>query len=182
MSDEDFEPTVGARGVSFENRIAIAALITAVVVLLTASVLFVFEQWQSEARIQRRNETALTQMLAVQLAPFEFRGDIPGVQWTLKALEQAPNVQAAYVYDAHGREIARFDAADRRPLAAKSLVRTQAALTYMGKPTGVVVVSSKPIALGSILPRYLAVCAGLFFAATGLALFMGRWLAGRVGD
>ena len=182
MSDEDFEPTVGARGVSFENRIAIAALITAVVVLLTASVLFVFEQWQSEARMQRRNETALTQMLAMQLAPFEFRGDIPGVQWTLKALEQAPNVQAAYVYDAQGRETAHFNAAGERQLSAKPAIRTQAALTYLGRPTGAVVVSSKPIELGAILPRYLAVCAGLFFAATALALFMGRWLAGRVID
>ncbi|HEX4097074.1 MAG TPA: ATP-binding protein, partial [Caulobacteraceae bacterium] len=32
------------------------------------------------------------------------------------------------------------------------------------------------------MPRYLSVCAALFFAATGLALFMGRWLAGRVVD
>ena len=39
---------------------------------------------------------------------------------------------------------------------------------------------SAGVELGSILPRYLAVCAALFFAATGLALFMGRWLAGRV--
>ena len=43
-------------------------------------------------------------------------------------------------------------------------------------------VTSKPIALSAILPRYLAVCSGLFFAAAGLALFMGRWLAGRVID
>ena len=48
MTDEDFKPAVGARGVSFENRIAITALVTAVVVLVPmASVLFVLEQWRA---------------------------------------------------------------------------------------------------------------------------------------
>jgi signal transduction histidine kinase/ActR/RegA family two-component response regulator len=182
MSEEDFEPTVGARGVSFENRIAIAALITAVVVLLTASVLFVFEQWQAEARSQRKSDAVLAQVLAEQLAPLEFRGDGPGVHWTLKALEQAPDVRAAYVYDAHGRETARFVADVDHWRPAERTIHAEAMLKYQGRPAGAVVVSSRPIELGAILPRYLAVCCGLFFAATALALFMGRWLAGRVID
>ena len=41
-------------------------------------------------------------------------------------------------------------------------------------------VTAKSAGLDVILPGYLAVCGALFFFATGLALFMGRWLAGRV--
>ena len=48
MNDQQTGPSVGARGISFENRIAVASLVTAVVVLLTASALFIFEQWQTQ--------------------------------------------------------------------------------------------------------------------------------------
>jgi signal transduction histidine kinase/ActR/RegA family two-component response regulator len=57
---------------------------------------------------------------------------------------------------------------------------TRARLTAGGQSLGELVVSSRAFDRASIVPRYLAVCGALFFAATGLALFMGRWLAGLV--
>jgi hypothetical protein len=50
MSRQEAGSSVGARGVSFENRIAISALVTAVVVLFTASGLFIVEQWPRRSR------------------------------------------------------------------------------------------------------------------------------------
>ena len=50
MSEEDTGSVVGARGLSFENRIAISSLVTAVVVLIAATGLFMLEQYQAEQR------------------------------------------------------------------------------------------------------------------------------------
>ena len=75
MSRQEAGSSVGARGVSFENRIAISALVTAVVVLVTASALFIVEQWQSGQIDLRRNQSTLTQVVANQLATAVARGD-----------------------------------------------------------------------------------------------------------
>ena len=67
--DQASGPSVGARGISFENRIAIASLVTAVVVLLTASTLFIFEQWQAQRTDLLHDQISLTQVMATEIAP-----------------------------------------------------------------------------------------------------------------
>ena len=183
MSEQASAPSVGARGISFENRITIAALITAVVVLLTASGLFVLEQWQAERSTLSRGQSTLTRIVATAVAPAAARGDARSVRQTLTILTEAHVIQSAYALDDRGRLLARYDAsAGAKAVPTADLSRSTAPLIAAGRPVGELVLMATPVRLATILPRYLAVCGALFFAATGLALFMGRWLAGRVVD
>ncbi|MDR3514158.1 MAG: ATP-binding protein [Caulobacteraceae bacterium] len=179
MSEQDTGPTVGARGISFENRIAISALVTAVVVLLTASGLFILEQWQAERHDLKRQETALASVVGSSLAPFAAANDAAGAQRILASLADAPSVRAATLIDAQGRVVARYRSDGG---ASGSPIALNTPLTLGGRPVGGLTIEATGADLDNILPRYLAVCAALFFAAAGLALFMGRWLAGRVMD
>jgi two-component system, sensor histidine kinase len=175
MSRQEAGSSVGARGVSFENRIAITALVTAVVVLFTASALFIVEQWQSGQLDLKRNQSTLTQIVADQLATAVARGDLAAQQKMLKELVASPEVHAVTLFDAQGRRALQAkDPAGGEP-ANPSYFDTRATLSDSGRPIGELVVSSRAFDRASIIPRYLAVCGALFFAATGLALFMGRW-------
>jgi len=174
-------PSVGARGISFENRIAIASLVTAVVVLLAASTLFIFEQWQAQRTDLTHDQTALTQVMASELAPAAARGDAATAQVVLSKLSAWPGIQSAVVLDTTGRPLARFEQPHRgAPASPDALVRSRLPVSLNHQSVGTLEVAALPAGLTAILPRYLAVCGALFFAATGLALFMGRWLAGRV--
>jgi signal transduction histidine kinase/ActR/RegA family two-component response regulator len=179
MDEQESGPTVGARGISFENRIAISALVTAIVVLLTASALFIFEQWQAERRDLNHNASALVQVIAAGVTPFAASQDSPGAERVLASLAGSRVLRAAEVTDPHGHLLARYRASAQRGGGSKVL---STPLTLDGHAVGALTVQVAGADLAAILPRYLAVCAALFFAATGLALFMGRWLAGRVMD
>jgi signal transduction histidine kinase len=182
ISEQASGPSIGARGISFENRIAIASLVTAVVVLLTASALFIFEQWQAQRADLLHDQIGLTEVIAKEIAPAAAVSDARGAQQILATLAASPGIQSASLADGRGIPLARFDA--RRPGGAKvpeaRLVRSSLPVTLGPRRVGVLEVTSESAGLDAILPRYLAVCGALFFAATGLALFMGRWLAVRV--
>jgi signal transduction histidine kinase/CheY-like chemotaxis protein len=181
MSDQLSGPSVGARGISFENRIAIASLVTAVVVLLTASALFIFEQWQAQRTDQMHDQVTLTQVMATEIAPAAARGDAQAAGHVLATLSASPGIEYARLLDIRGRLLARFDAQrGGAPVAQDRLTRSSLPVSLDHRQLGVLEVASRSASLAAILPRYLAVCGALFFAATGLALFMGRWLAGRV--
>ena len=180
MSRQEAGSSVGARGVSFENRIAISALVTAVVVLFTASGLFIVEQWQSGQVDQKRNQASLAQIVADPLATAIARGDVPAEQKMLNDMVASPEVHSVVVYDTAGRRTLQANDPPAANPAGTRYFETRAALTAGGRNLGQMVVSSRAFDRASIIPRYLAVCGALFFAATGLALFMGRWLAGLV--
>jgi signal transduction histidine kinase/AmiR/NasT family two-component response regulator len=173
---------VGARGISFENRIAIASLVTAVVVLLTASALFIFEQWQAQRTDLLRAQVALTRVMATEVAPAAARGDARTAAEVLGTLAASPDdIQSAVLIDAAGKPLARYHTTHAAKTGADGdLVRSSLPVKLGERPVGALEVTSRSVGLGAILPRYLAVCGALFFAATGLALFMGRWLAVRV--
>jgi signal transduction histidine kinase/ActR/RegA family two-component response regulator len=180
MSRQEAGSSVGARGVSFENRIAISALVTAVVVLVTASGLFIIEQWQSGQIDLKRNQAALTRIVGHQLAAAVARGDAAAEQTMLKDLVASPEVHAAVVLNAEGHPAMVVNDPAGADTAGPAYFQSRAALVDGGRNLGELVVSSRSFDRASIVPRYLAVCGALFFAATGLALFMGRWLAGLV--
>ena len=98
----------------------------------------------------------------------------------LSELVASPTVRSADLLDIRGHSILRLaDAPEANP-AGSAFFETRAPVAFNGQRIGDLVVSSRSFDRASILPRYLAVCGALFFAATGLALFMGRWLAGLV--
>ena len=183
MSEEDTGSVVGARGLSFENRIAISSLVTAIVVLLAATGLFMLEQWQAEQRDLRHSQAAIASVIASEIAPDVARGDIRAAQSTLASLVANPEVRAADIVDPAGRSLVHIvEPTDSAPTRGENYFDTREPISAGDRHLGDLVVSSRAISLASILPRYLAVCAALFFATAGLALFMGRWLAGLVID
>jgi len=183
MHEEDRGPTIGARGVTFETRIAIAALLTAVAVLVTASGLFIFEQWQAERRNLSNDQAVLTQMLAGELAPVLSSNDPAAARRALWSVQAPPQLRAVLL-DAKGRPLARLGAPFSMIEGDDDLIRSSTPIPTIGVSGATagdtLVVAGAAPDIVKILPRYLAVCGALFFAATGLALFMGRWLAGRV--
>src|ERR1700750_269197 len=106
MDEQESGPTVGARGISFENRIAITALVTAIVVLLTASAMFILEQWQAEQRDLKHQQAPLAQRVPVSVPPIAATGDAASVQRVLSILATAPSVRSAEVTDPAGHVLA----------------------------------------------------------------------------
>ena len=178
MGEDETSAVVGARGLSFENRIAISSLVTAIVVLVAATALFLVEQYQAERRDLRRGQTELAEVMASELAPSIGWGDKGATHTMLASLVQAPEITAAEVIDAQGHIVAQVSEAGGKSDPASFTLREP--LVNGGHKVGELVMTTKQVGLGAILPRYLAVCAALFFATAGLALFMGRWLAGLV--
>ena len=178
MGEDETSAVIGARGLSFENRIAISSLVTAVVVLIAATGLFMLEQYQAEQRDLRRGQTELAEVMASELALPMATRDRAGVHALLSTLVSAPEVIAAEVVDPQGHILSRV--VEQGVVADSRAFTVHEPLVSAGRPMGDLVMTSKQVGLGAILPRYLAVCAALFFATAGLALFMGRWLAGLV--
>jgi len=181
MNEDDTGSIVGARGLSFENRIAISSLVTAVVVLIAATGLFMLEQWQAEQRDLHRNQATIASVIASEIAPVVAHGDAAATRAMLAPLVAKPDIRAADVVDPAGRTLVHIlEPSGSGQTKDVSYFETREPMAIDGRRLGDLVVTSRAISLWSILPRYLAVCAALFFATAGLALFMGRWLAGLV--
>jgi len=178
MGEDETSAVVGARGLSFENRIAISSLVTAVVVLIAATGLFVLEQYQAEQRDLRRGQSELAEVMAAELAPPMAVQDRGAIGRMLVTLVASPEVTAAEVVDPQGHAVARV--AEPGSINDSHSFTLREPLVRDGRKVGELVMTSRQVGIGAILPRYLAVCAALFFATAGLALFMGRWLAGLV--
>jgi signal transduction histidine kinase/AmiR/NasT family two-component response regulator len=168
------------KGLSFQRRIAVVALLTSVAVLLAACLLFLFEQWRIEREQLSQSQAALAQVMADNLAGPLSSGDFSTVQDRLTHINAAQRVRSAYVVGPNGMRVANFI---RKPLdkaQGSGLVRIEAPIQAQGRKIGQLVVMSRPDGMASILPRFVALGGGLFFAATGLALFTGRWLAAQI--
>jgi two-component system, sensor histidine kinase len=171
---------VGApmKGLSFQNRIAVVALITAVSVLIAATGVFVLQEWRTEHDRLVQHETTLARVMASRLAPA--MADAKEANLRLQSFAEAPKIRSATLRDAAGRPIAAYVTADRRNFATTDPVEVSTPIMSRGRKAGelVLVASSEPFT--AMLPRLVALGGSLFFVAAGLALFTGRWLAARV--
>src|SRR6201999_3123580 len=62
------------------------------------------------------------------------------------------------------------------------VLQVRAPVLSNGQQLGEIVVMSEGSSLIAIVARYISAAAALFFAATGLALFVAKWLAARVTE
>ena len=190
MTDSQVKAEVQPRPVSLQGRIAGAALITTVTVLLVACCVFIFEQWRAERAGQLRHQQELAQTLAVRLSPILEEDRRPFAEAVIDSLVAVPSIRSGELTGPSGRIIARFDRHSvpgprqdaSSPVGVELLLQTRIPILSGDRLLGNLTIASTPPTLNSILPRYLAVCGALFFAATGVALFLGRWLAGRVTE
>jgi signal transduction histidine kinase/AmiR/NasT family two-component response regulator len=98
----------------------------------------------------------------------------------LKGLEISPRVLDAALLDPQRHIIARYTTSDGARLSGGRALESRTPVVGHGRPLGVLVLHGDLEAVGSFLPRYLALAGALFFAATALSLFIGRLLAKRV--
>ena len=168
---------------SFQSRIAGMALLTAVSVLLAASAVFILQQWMSERVVLRRHQTLVARMIAEQAAQLADNNDPRWAADALAALAQTPNVGGAYLFAPGGKLLSAYGQDRGEPRLSASdqhYLEARAPIVRGGKPAGEVVILSEGSSLSSIIARYFSAASALFFAATGLALFVAKWLAGRV--
>ena len=163
---------------SLQMRVAAAALGVAACVLTLASVLFFFEQWGADAAEVRHSQAALAAVVARQAAPAV--ADPAAARRLLAAFDHASGVRRAFLFDAAGRPVAGYDGLGPGRAGGR-VVETRVPVPGPdGRPVGALALYAEPDHLARTLPRYFAVCAALFFAATGVALFLGRVLAARL--
>ena len=167
-----------SRGLSFQSRIAVVALVTAVAVLMAACLLFMLQQYRTERAHLLQNETILAEVAARDIASAMSTRDRDRMDAGLEALKADPRIHSAALRDSSGRILAQFQRADSASVAAE--VKVAAPIVSGGVRRGVLDLSIRPEGFGVLLPRFLAMGGALFFVAAGLALFMGRWLAGRL--
>ncbi len=165
------------KGLSFQSRIAVVALITAVAVLMAACLLFMLEQWRTERSHFIQNQRVLAQVASHETGE-ELISDPADIGINLRSIMADPHLISAAVYDLKGRVIAQVNRA--RPLAQGEVVKVEAPVFTDHVRVGTIRLTSQAEGLQALLPRFVSMGGALFFIAAGLALFMGRWLAGRL--
>jgi signal transduction histidine kinase/CheY-like chemotaxis protein len=168
---------------SFQSRIAGMALLTAVSVLLAAAAVFILQQWVSERMTLRHHQAAISQVIAAQAGRLADDGDSHWAEHALAPLSKTPNIGGAYIFASDGKMLAAYGEtpnAAEPDAADEHVLQVRAPVIVGGKPAGTLVLMSDGASLGAIVARYFSAAAALFFAATGLALFVAKWLAGRV--
>ena len=170
-------------GISFQSRITAVAMITAVAVLLAACAAFVAEQWRADRVHEVSEQTLLAETLARGGSMRQaFTGQAPPAQMMKRLRDMQPKFTAGFMLDLQGRVIAHDGAPDQATALAIAPIVAKVPVVINGRTYGSFVTYTRTASVWTILPRYLALTAALFFAATGLALFLGRWLAGRVTE
>ena len=169
-------------GLTFQTRIAVVALVTAVAVLMAACLLFMLEQWRTERAHFIQNQTIAAKVMAEDVGADIDRGRAE-VRTDLDSLTTDPRIRSAAYLDVHGRPLVVVvspRSGNTANAAAGEEVATQAPVMSRGVRTGAVVIRSEAEGMSALLPRFISLGGALFFVAAGLALFMGRWLAGRL--
>jgi len=92
-------------GISFEERIATAAMITALGVLLAACLVFSLTQWQAEARLSREARTTVAQLIAKEIAVPLSEGNLAALRQTLKGVASVEGVKKVVIIDPQGRPL-----------------------------------------------------------------------------
>jgi signal transduction histidine kinase len=175
LSDPDTGPAVN--GLSFQNRIAVVALVTAVAVLTGACGLFMLEQWRTERSHFIQSQTNLAQVAAIEAARSLARNDVEDVRGLLQAMKSNKRMASVAVVDEAGRSIVSLQ---RRGPAAADTAKVEAPVVVDGQRRATLVMKVEPEPIQALVPRFVSIGGSLFFLAAGLALFMGRWLAGRL--
>ena len=166
---------------SFQGRITAAAMLTAVAVLLAACTAFIFEQWRGSWRDLTADQQGVVNIFANgPLAPKALTDPTEAAVLVTLLRRTSPRPEAAYLFDPTGAVLHHFGPRDIADAQGRGTVVARAPIRRGGAVLGEIAIVTKGPPFTSILPRYLVLTASLFFAATGLALLIGRWLAGHV--
>ena len=167
-------------GASFQSRITAVAMITAISVLALACLIFTVAQWKAHHADLEDNQAHLATILTRPIAHALEAHDAPRVQRMVDLLSASPGVETGDLLDQSGKVIARYRATRVDPSANGEMLVTTTPVVSGGKTWGQFVIRRRMEGASAVLPQFIAVAGALFFAAAAMALFLGRWLAGRV--
>jgi signal transduction histidine kinase/DNA-binding NarL/FixJ family response regulator len=162
---------------TFHARVAGAALITALVVLVAACLTFMLQQWAVAREQSHMSQMSLAEITAAAAAPAAAAHDPTAARQAIVALAMAPRVLDAKLLDAQGKTLA--DYARPQPTVGEIDV-VRAPVRLNGAQVGELVVTGKPPELAAMLPQFVALTGALLFAGIGVALFLARGLAHKV--
>ena len=161
---------------SLQARITAAILLTAVTVLFVGCTLFMVEQHRAEQVVDYKDSDRLAKVLASNEATPFAEGQYARVAHDLGVLSYFQRVTFGQVRGSDGRAVTY-----RRGGVVSAASRVyRAPIEVHGRVIGEMTLDLAPGSETAILSHYLAMGGALFFAATGLALFLGRWLAARI--
>jgi signal transduction histidine kinase/DNA-binding NarL/FixJ family response regulator len=162
---------------TFHARVAGAALITALVVLVAACLTFMLQQWAVAREQSHLSQISMAEITATAAAPAAAAHDPDSARQALIALAMAPRVLEARLLDAEGKTLADY-ARPQAKAGEVDVVRTPVRLN--GVQVGELVVTGRPPELAAMLPQFVALTGALLFAGVGVALFLARGLAHKV--
>jgi signal transduction histidine kinase/CheY-like chemotaxis protein len=162
----------------FHARIMAAALVTALSVLMLASLAFMGQQWAMVHAQNRNLQATLGGMAAISIADAIQAEDASAVDSAVRSLGLSPVFLSAEYIDAAGRRVAGFQRADAANGEAIVVIRTP--VTRNGERFGEVVTAGQPAGLSDVAPQLLALAGALLFAGIGAAMLMARTQADRV--
>ncbi len=163
---------------SFHARVMAAALLTALGVLLIASLAFMGQQWAMVHTQNRNLQATLGGMAALSIADAVKAGDQRAVDSTVHSLGLSPVLLSAEYFDAAGRRVATFRRHGGE--AASSMLVLRTPVVSRGQKFGELVTMGRRAGLSDVAPQLLALAGALLFAGIGAAMFMARAQADRV--
>ena len=168
-------------GISFEERIATAAMITALGVLLAACLVFSLTQWQAEARLSREARTTEAQLIANEIARPLSEGNLAAVRQTLAGVSSVEGVRRVVIMNPQGKPLITTTASRLQSKASETTTDTTVPIPAGGQRAvlGTLTLTATVATTNDLLARYASVFGSLFFVAAGGALFLSRWVARR---
>jgi signal transduction histidine kinase/ActR/RegA family two-component response regulator len=162
----------------FHARIMAAALVTALSVLMLASLAFMGQQWAMVHAQNRNLQATLGGMAAISIADAIQADDADAVDSAVRSLGLSPVFLSAEYVDVAGRRVAGFQREGAETGASIVVIRTP--VTQDGERFGEVVTTGRPAGLSDVAPQLLALAGALLFAGIGGAILMARAQADRV--
>ena len=162
---------------TFHARVAGAALVTALVVLIAACLTFMLQQWVVARQQAHSAQVSLATVTAAAVGPALARHDNDLAQATVRALANSPRVSHAQLQASDGTILADY----RHPLTVNGADDVVSVPVETGGiRQGHLVLTAKAPALNDMLPQFIALTGALLFAGIGVALFLARGLAHKV--
>jgi signal transduction histidine kinase/ActR/RegA family two-component response regulator len=170
----------GASATTFHARVAGVGLITTVVVLAAACLVFLLQQWAVARSDAHRHHVAYVESTSSGVAEAVANDRWRDIQNALGAgAAGAPDLVEVRLFDALGHtRLAYQRPGSRAPDTALETLRSP--ITAGGRTLGAVTLTAEMPGVGPLLPKFLALTFVLLFGGVGVALFLSRSLAHRV--
>ena len=172
--------TRGASATTFHARVAGVGLVTTVVVLAAACVVFLLQQWAVARSDAHRHHDAIAHFVSSGVAPVVALGRWSNLDNAVTpALAGIPDLLSARLTDAQGRPRLVYV----RPRPAAPDAQTESLRTPIldhGRKLGEVTLTAEMPGMAPLLPKFLALTFVLLFGGVGVALFLARSMAYRV--